>query len=333
MDAQLSQLLDKSISDTDLSTILSGGGESIVDAVLFLIPHTGLEVRDMEVIRSLQTKTNVIPLLARSDELESEAVESSKEIIRQQIEEQGLQCFSFHDPGTEPETSDILAVSSATKADYDVMDASILMSSGYVQPLVPTDLEKLVHSLFSVDGSAWLRHTASEKCIQWRKEQNQGLHFDMALMHRDPTKCALSPVLTVNPFVQRQQWSRIEVSNWAQGLRHSLEAERCQHVAAQRALVESHRRTPSRDLARRRKAASPSPKQNGAEARNLTHQDPLGLLHIGSSLKRNGRLTCELMSSLGLLGCFAAWIVKVGIRSGAKATSHGRLWLDLFDMI
>lgn len=325
-------LLDKQISDADLSTILSGGGEPIVDAVLFLIPHVGLEVRDIEVIRSLQAKTNVIPLLARSDELGLEAVESSKKRIRQQIEEKGLQCFSFHDPGTEEGTSDILAVSSATKADYDVMDASILMSSGYVQPLVATDLEKLVSSLFSVDGSAWLRHKASEKCIQWRKEQNQGRYLDMALMHRDPTKCALSPVLTANPFVQRQHWSRIEVSNWAQELRRSLEAERCEHIATQQSLVESHRRTPSRDLARRQKE-SPLSRQARSETRNLTHQDPLGLLHIGSSLKKNGRLTCEMMSSLGLLGCFAAWIVKVGLRSGANATSQGRLWLDLFDMI
>lgn len=304
-----------------------------MDAVLFLISHTGLEVRDIEVIRSLQAKTNVIPLLARSDELNTEVVESSKIRIRQQIEEQGLECFCFHDPGADPESSDILAVSSATKADYDIMDASILMNSGYVQPLVATDLEKLVDNVFSVDGSAWLRHTASEKCVQWRKEQNQGLNLSMALMLRDSTKRALSPVLTVNPFVQRREWSRIEVSNWAQGLRHSLEAERCEYGAAQRALVESHRRTPSRDLARRQKEGSSSPRLKGAEARNLTHQDPLGLLHIGSSLKKNGRLTCELMSSLGVFGFFAAWIVKVGLQSGAKATSQGRLWLDLFDMI
>lgn len=313
--------------------ILSGGGEPIVDAVLYLVHHTGLEVRDIEAMRSLQSKTNVIPLLARSDELDYEAVELAKDRIRQQIEEQGLECFSFCDHNTDTEPLDILAVSSATKSDYEVMDASVLMSSGYVQPLIATDLERLVRHVFSVDGSAWLRHAASQKCIQWRRESAQGLHFEMALTHRDPAKCALSPVLTINPFVQRQRWSRIEVSNWAQGLRRSLEVERCQYAQAQRAVVEAHRRTPSRDLAKRRKEELLSPRQGWADTRNLTHQDPLGLLYIGSTLRRNGRLTCELMSSLGLLGCFAAWIVKVGLRSGARATGQWQLWLDLFDTI
>lgn len=303
-----------------------------MDAVLYLVHHTGLDVRDIEAMRSLQSKTNVIPLLARSDELDSEAVELAKDRIRQQIEEQGLECFSFYDHVTDTEPLDILAVSSATKPDYDVMDASILMSSGYVQPLVATDLERLVRHIFSVDGSAWLRHTASQKCVQWRRDNTQGLDLEMALMHRDPAKCALSPVLTINPFVQRQRWSRIEVSNWAQGLRRSLEVERCHYAQAQKAVVEAHRRTPSRDLAKRREE-SLSPRQRWADTRNLTHQDPLGLLYIGSTLKRNGRLTCELMSSLGLLGCFAAWIAKVGLRSGARATGQGQLWLDLFDTI
>lgn len=304
-----------------------------MDAALFLVRHTGLEVRDIETIRSLQAKTNVIPLLARSDELDADAVETSKRMIRQQIEEQGLDCFAFSDPRNDQEPCDIFAVSSATKADYDLMDASVLMSSGYVQPLVHTDLEKLVDTVFSVDGSAWLRHTASAKCIQWRRERTQGLQVDMALMHRDPAKCALSPVLTVNPFVQRRRWGRIELSNWARGLRQSLEIERCEYIATQQALVETHKRTSSQDISRRQRGEPYSPRRNDVESRILTHQDPLGLLHIGSSLKKNGRLTCELVSSLGIIGCFAAWLVKVGLRSGAKATSRGRLWLDLFDMI
>jgi hypothetical protein len=50
------------------------------------------------------------------------------------------------------------------------MDASVLMSSGYVQPLVSSDLTRLVDRLFDPDNAQWLRHCAVKKFIQWRRD-------------------------------------------------------------------------------------------------------------------------------------------------------------------
>jgi hypothetical protein len=45
----LSPLLDKPMEDSDLWNIISGGGLSIVDAVLYMIPHTGTTELDLHV--------------------------------------------------------------------------------------------------------------------------------------------------------------------------------------------------------------------------------------------------------------------------------------------
>lgn len=274
-------------------------------------------MRDVNCIKSLQNRTNIIPLLARADKLDPGSISSAKEHIRQQIDEHGLDCFSFASPGSDTEIMDVFSVSSATHTDYDVMDASVLMSSGYVQPLVATDLARLVEQVFSMNGSAWLKHSAATKCVQWRRDQERGLGLRMALTHRDPSKCALSPVLTVNPFVQSRSWDRIEVSNWAQGLRHSLKTEQMHHVAQQRFAGEVHRRQISRGLVRRPGRSSRG--RNGDEPVNFVHQDPLGLLQAGSRIKTNGQLTFELISSLCLVGCVAAWAV------GPEWAFHRRL--------
>ena len=263
-------------------------------------------MRDIECIKSLQDKTNIIALLARSDELDADSISSAKDLIRQQIAEHGLDFFSFTAPDSDPDIIDVFSVSSATVTDHDEMDASVLMSSGYVQPLVKTDLGRLVDQVFSMDGSAWLRHCAATKCVQWRREQDHGLSLQMTLMHRDPAKCALSPVLTVNPFVERRYWSRVEVSNWAQGLRHSLETEKLHHLAQQRLEARPHRWQRSGDLVRR--PGESSGRRRASEQINPVHQDPLGILPVLSQLKRNGQFTVEFLSSLGLIGCVAAWL-------------------------
>ncbi|KAF4123300.1 Septin [Geosmithia morbida] len=230
VDAQLSPLLSKPIDDSDLRTILSEGGAPIVDVVLYMIPHTGLEHDDIDCIKSLQDKTNVVALLARSDELDSGTIYASKQKIREQIDEHSLDCFTFVAPDLTPDIPDIFSVSSVTMTDHGIMDASVLMNSGYVQPLLTTDLGQLVNHVFSADGCARLRDSAAAKCIQWRRTQDRGFYLDMALMRRDPADYALSPILTTNPFMQHRYWGRIELSNWAQGLRNSLHTEQMDRV-------------------------------------------------------------------------------------------------------
>lgn len=203
---------------------------------------------------------------------------------------------------------DIFAVSSSTKPDYDVIDASILMDSAYIPPLVPTELAHLMQSICSEEGSAWLRQSAASKCIKWRRDHPGDFipyASNTALTFRDPAKCALSPVLTVNPFGDRRFWHRVEVADWAEGLRRSLEAEKFLELTQQAQEVEAIRQWKSRELVRRR-TRGPGRPNSRRFAPNLIHQDPLGVLHLASQLRRKGRMVLELLSSLGLLGCFAA---------------------------
>jgi len=60
------------------------------------------------------------------------------------------------------------AVSSVPSNDTENMDASLLMSPDYVQPLIPTELAALVEQIFERDTIGWLRHSAAMKCLQWR---------------------------------------------------------------------------------------------------------------------------------------------------------------------
>ena len=41
IEAQISPLLEKSMDESDLSSLISGGGSSVVDAVFYMIPQTG----------------------------------------------------------------------------------------------------------------------------------------------------------------------------------------------------------------------------------------------------------------------------------------------------
>lgn len=188
------------------------------------------------------------------------------------------------------------------------MDASILMSSEYVQPLVPTDLTQLVDNVFSIDGSTQLRHLAALKCAQWCRKHHRDAHFQTALMHLNPNQSSLTPVLTVNPFSRRQRWGPLEVSSWADCLRQSLEAEQIHHLHQRHSALEFWKRQRPSNQVRGR--SSRSSRDRDQATADLIHQDPLGLLNTLSRIKRNGQLTVELLSSLGFAGCVAAWITR-----------------------
>ncbi|KAF7561872.1 hypothetical protein G7046_g2264 [Stylonectria norvegica] len=161
----LDSMLAKPMEDTDLLALVNAGGEPVVDVLLYLISSEGLDKYDVECIKHVQNMTNVIPILARTDELSGDATALARQRVAQELADEGLECFSFAGPDG-PETMESLqvyAISTETQPDYDTMDASVLMNSEYFPPLVPTDLNRLVGHLFSVDGSARLRHSAALK--------------------------------------------------------------------------------------------------------------------------------------------------------------------------
>ncbi|KAK4090094.1 cell division/GTP binding protein [Purpureocillium lilacinum] len=310
VESRLTRLCNKPIEDSDLCTLLSNGAEPIVDVVLYLLPHSGPDATDVDTITALQGMTNVIPLLARADELSSEEVTASKDKVEEALGDSHANCFSFASPESVGESTHVFAVSSATRSDPETIDASILMSSDYLQPLVDTELSHLVGHIFSPEGSSWLRHSAALKAVSWRRHQLRSSSLQSALTcRRLPAEGALIQYGVANPYMERQYWGRIELSSWAEGLRQSLAAERLGqshqllgHELSRRELPLSKTHGKGRSSKSRRRAAE--------EPVNPNHQDPLGLLELVGQIKHGGGVTLEFISSMGVMGCIAAWFIR-----------------------
>lgn len=135
------------------------------------------------------------------------------------------------------------------------MDASLLMSPEYVQPLLPSELTLLIDQLFDTDTVACLRHTSAKKLLAWHvanpkltrtpspslpSVQNSTLASPL------PTSLSNSGVLvppggselsltTSNSFAlarvadhtqREERLAQIRLSKWASDLQLSLQRER-----------------------------------------------------------------------------------------------------------
>lgn len=252
-------------------------------------------------MRDLQAITNLIPILAHADKLDTSSVAEAKDCIQQTLHDNDISYFSFAIPDNSNAPSPtIFAVSSKQHPDLDMMEASVLMSSDYLLPLISSDLDTLVSHLFSPDGSAWLRHTTATKYIRWRRDHpHQSGTNDLALVHRRLNEGYLTPVLTSNPYSRQQPWVSIEVNNWAQGLRHSLDTQYADMHWRMRRSTEDHQQ--SLAIARRQIRDGSSRCRHSASASSegsgQVSQDPLGLLELGGRLRTKSRFAVELLSS------------------------------------
>jgi hypothetical protein len=203
--------------------------------------------------------TNVMLLLAQTDLMSPEQIRASKEQITSQLKETKIRPFSFASTAGspspfDPATHGLYAISSATGSDHETMDASLLMSPDYVQPLISTDLATLVHRVFSQDGASWLRHFAARKYIQWRNSEANikpfSLQQPLSLNGSPPQPQQArsnqhSQVLTppmgptssyalarITDHTQREErLAQVRFANWAADLQKSLANERAQYAA------------------------------------------------------------------------------------------------------
>lgn len=250
----------------------------------------------------LQDVTNIIPLLARSDELDESAIEDCKQELRNEIDGRGIHVFSFAPLDESDERTGIFAVSNATQTDCDVMDASILMNSAYIEPLQSTDLGALVESIFSLEGASRLRHSAAVKAVKWAHEQHRHNPSNWALTRR-PFNSGGSTV-TIDPFFQMRDWRRLEVSSWAQSLRQSLDSERIMSATASNQLIA--RATGTVACRRGRRGSS----RKRRYAHHTYDQDPLGLVRLAAQVKNTGAFAVELIGGIGVVGYLALCLMK-----------------------
>ncbi len=263
-------------SEGEILTMLSGHGGTQVDVVFYmilqrmiskeapftecmLIIHTDLEPVDLDFLQRLSMLTNVIPLVAKADLLSNEEIERVKTSITNDLESAGIRPFVFDPSG--PATSSVYTVCSAPSNDEDNMDASLLMSPEYTQPLLPSKLAELVHQIFDKDHIQWLKHLAAKKLINSRREMEVStmvtsfpkspINPSQSGYLRSPTVLmssaagqATAPYASGAPsYVQfrvtdhtqrEEKLAQVRLAKWAGGLQKSLQNERARYEALSR---------------------------------------------------------------------------------------------------
>ncbi|KAK1835119.1 Septin-1 [Podospora conica] len=330
-----------SLSDGDTLNLIGGAGGVQVD-VLFYMVLNRLRPVDIRYLRQVTPLTNVMILLAQADIMSPEQVAASKEQIISQLKEAKIRLFSFSPNPSEG----LYAISSATGSDHDLMDASLLMSPDYVQPLLATELITLVNQVFTQDGASWLRHAAARKYVQWRRSETTTK--TLSLHHptlTPPPNFGGSGVLTphlgatssyalarITDHSQREErLAHVRFANWAADLQKSLANERAQYAALARGeravwLTEKlHECVQEGTLVAvpggGRREERHRPRNRGrdaaAKAADRAHTDPLGLLEVAADLRRKGRLALEVLGGVGVMGavvvfvgrCYHDWVV------------------------
>lgn len=307
----LSHLSVEYIDDADLIALLSSGIEANVDVVLYLLACTGPTGNDVQCMRDLQNTTNFIPILSDIDGLSADEILSAKRRILCDLAAAKLDYFSFMPTESSKDVGGIYAVNSAVTLDGDAVDASFVMDSDYLPPLVETDLDRLVSAILSVEGSSHLRYAAAIKAVKWlRGKPVGGNSYALASTRRLLSRGARE-ILSNFANMSREAEHRGQVhstSAWAEGLRQSLASERLNLSQRHTAQVMS---STQMTLVRPNCSRPPDSRccHNWSCASSSNDQDPLGLLQLLRRFQIGSQLTLELLSSFGVLWCAATWLL------------------------
>ncbi|CAJ2506835.1 Uu.00g080210.m01.CDS01 [Anthostomella pinea] len=333
----MNKVSSDSISDSDMLNMLGGDGGCQVDVVLYLISER-LKPADLEYIRRLVPLTNVIPVLAQADALSPKQVAACKQEIASQLREANIRPFSFT-PSTLLESGPPVpvvpyTVSSANCPDYDTMDASLLMSDDYVQPLKSTELTYLVENVLSPNGASWLRHAAAKKYLQWRQSFAPrprhlyrplglpGPRNSSALARPSNDLVGPCPTSALARIAEARNNSppRFHMVDWAADLQRSLAGERSRYealVRGERAVWLTERlkecvQDGTLVAMNGSTEASPGRTRRGRHglSRTKQQQDPLGLLGVTADLKARGWVALEVLGSMSVIGGLAFWLSR-----------------------
>ena len=226
---------------------------------------TSLDLKDEDIVflRHLAALTNVIPLIAKVDTASPEETEVLRRSMTDKLLHAQIKSFAF-DPDNST-TSPPLTVCSAPSDDDDNMDASILMSPDYVQPLIPSELAILVQQVFSPENISRLRHLAAKKLVLAQGSRvlttpttfphsvsNPVSNYVSNYPSTSSTSTASSPTTSqtilsytsgLSPYVQariadhtqrEERYAQIRLAKWANDLQRSLQNERARYEAIMR---------------------------------------------------------------------------------------------------
>lgn len=264
--------------------------------------------------------------------IESDNIAALKQSISDELRQLGIQYFSFNslNPPSPP-----YAVSSAPSNDEDNMDASLLMSSGYIQPLLPSELGIVINLLFDRDNIARMRHMSAKKVVHSRAalqfltktplilgsatetaQTNSSFGVSQTL-----TSNAVQPPihahLQVAEYTRREEkLAQIRLAKWANDLRRTMRDERVHFETLQQAERTTWLSQKLEEC--NQDAASPTAKNmvrcelaSHASPFGLTHaNDPLGLLRFDGYLRRHGLRIFQVVGTFGAFGAVALWVAR-----------------------
>lgn len=87
--------------------------------------------------------------------------------ITSELQSAQIKSFMFNPHESAP--SPPYTICSKSSNDDDNMDASLLMSQDYVQPLIPSELSALVHQVLDKENVSCLRYLSAKKLIHFQK--------------------------------------------------------------------------------------------------------------------------------------------------------------------
>lgn len=336
------------LSESEMANMISGNGGPQVDLVLYVIMNRVKPV-DIEYLKRLSNLTNVIPLIARADTYSAEETLSLKEHILSELNASNIRPFVF---GLSPDATPFsshpstpYAISTTPSKDDENMDASLLMSPDYVQPLVNSELQQLVSQIFERDAISWIRHSAAKKFLTWRASSTplsrpQCLYRPLAA----PPSISSSQALTapvgattsyalarITDHTQREERiAQVRLANWAADLQRSLQKERLEYEAKARGeravwlterlgecvqdgtlvpISQARKDNPAFDTGSGvlvKQGTYTRRREMPQDMRDiLDRRDPLGLLLMNENFKRRGWAVLKALSVLGLVGGIA----------------------------
>lgn len=138
------------------------GQFSHIDVCLYMLDEQ-VTKQDVETLRLIARYAAVVPLLAKSDVLDSEQLASRKFAVSQLLKEHHIETFSFEDSQLDYPP----AISTNYDMNYD-MTMSEVMAPGYrSHVLVHSEIQELMSQLFSDRGALQVREFAARRFSEW----------------------------------------------------------------------------------------------------------------------------------------------------------------------
>ncbi|KAL9107602.1 MAG: hypothetical protein Q9227_007505 [Pyrenula ochraceoflavens] len=331
-----SSALSGNAACSHLIGVLSGWGGSQVDVVLYLLSKETLHI-GLNEIKQLEELSVVIPLIAKSDLYTQDELADLRDTVNTGIKDTSIAAITLPNSN---ENEQLYTISSHNSPDIETMDASLLMSSEYVEPLIPSELMLLVERLFDKDNIAYLRHISAKRLLSYHSRHpnnspksspsldqsnitspvslsNSGVIVPYATDISLNTSNSHSLAMVADHTQQQEQLAQIRLSNWAAELQKSLqrERERFETLAkGERALwlvgkmgeeLKDGRIVPFHGYSIPMKR----PAQHPILYQGLS-QDPLGLLRWKENLSDRGWFALQFVGSLGVVGGITYWIAK-----------------------